>query len=106
MTILRLRKVNTILPYLQNIFFPAHTNKNKNLNYCFIFFFNLRNGPIKPDSDTLLARLCDSLKQILVVDGTKFSINVQLFKGDLPARALACKHIHHNGYYACLECDQ
>lgn len=35
-----------------------------------------------------------------------FSVDVLLFKADLPARALATKHVHHNGYYACLECDQ
>jgi len=33
-------------------------------------------------------------------------VDVLLFKADLPARALATKHMNHNAYYCCLECDQ
>jgi hypothetical protein len=54
----------------------------------------------------LLKEVCDTIKQTLVVDDIKFLVDVLLFKADLPARALATKHVHHNGYYACLECDQ
>ncbi|CAF3866657.1 unnamed protein product [Rotaria sordida] len=64
------------------------------------------NAPVKPDPDILLVQLCDSIRQVIIIDGIKYKIDVQLFKSDLPARALACKHINHNGYYACLECDQ
>jgi hypothetical protein len=68
--------------------------------------FFQRNVPIKPDADTLLEALCNTIKQVVSVDGVKFAVDVQLFKCDLPARALATKHVSHNAYYACLECDQ
>jgi hypothetical protein len=69
-----------------------------------VLFF--RNGPITPDPDLLLKEVCDGIKQTLIIDDIKFSVDILLFKADLPARALATKHIHHNGYYGCLECDQ
>ncbi|CAF1073037.1 unnamed protein product [Adineta steineri] len=31
-------------------------------------------------------------------------ILLSAYQADLPARALATKHVHHNGYYACLKC--
>ncbi len=33
-----------------------------------------------------------------------FSINVQLFTGDFPARAKCNQLVNHNGYYACSMC--
>ncbi|CAF2984155.1 unnamed protein product [Rotaria sp. Silwood2] len=71
-----------------------------------LLLLSLWNGPVKPDADSLLNEVCDTIKQTLIVDGIKFSVDILLFKADLPARALATKHVHHNGYYACLECDQ
>ncbi|CAM4846096.1 unnamed protein product, partial [Rotaria magnacalcarata] len=75
-------------------------------NHLNLLLLSIWNAPIKPDVDLLLMDICDTIKQILFVDDMKFSIDVLLFKADLPARALATKHVHHNGYYACLECDQ
>ncbi|CAF3640968.1 unnamed protein product [Rotaria socialis] len=75
-------------------------------NHLNLLLLSIWNAPIKPDVDLLLMDICDTIKQVLFVDDMKFSIDVLLFKADLPARALATKHVHHNGYYACLECDQ
>ncbi len=33
-----------------------------------------------------------------------FTVNVQLFTGDFPARAKCNQLINHNGYYACSRC--
>ncbi|CAF2984120.1 unnamed protein product, partial [Rotaria sp. Silwood2] len=71
-----------------------------------LLLLSLWNAPVKPDADSLLKEVCDTIKQTLIIDEIKFSIDVLLFKADLPARALATKHVHHNAYYACLECDQ
>ncbi|CAF1265868.1 unnamed protein product [Rotaria sp. Silwood1] len=71
-----------------------------------ILLLSVWNAPVKPDADSLLKEICDTIKQTLIVDDIKFSVDILLFKADLPARALATKHVHHNGYYACLECDQ
>ncbi|CAF1989549.1 unnamed protein product [Rotaria magnacalcarata] len=65
----------------------------------------LRNSSVKSDANSLLDEICDTIKQTVIVDNTNFVVNVLLFKADLSARALATKHVNHNAYYACLECD-
>ncbi|CAF4670758.1 unnamed protein product, partial [Rotaria magnacalcarata] len=64
------------------------------------------NSSVKPDANSLLDEICDTIKQTVIVGNINFVVDVLLFKADLPARALATKHVNHNGYYACLECDQ
>ncbi|CAF1305257.1 unnamed protein product, partial [Didymodactylos carnosus] len=64
------------------------------------------NAATKPDIDTLLMETCSSLKKTIVVDSDHYVVDVQLLKADSPARAYACKHILHNGYWSCLDCDQ
>ncbi|CAF4442449.1 unnamed protein product [Rotaria sp. Silwood2] len=71
-----------------------------------MLLLSLWNGSIKPDADSLLKEICDTIKQTVIVDNIKFLVDVLLFKADLPARALATKHVNHNAYYSCLECDQ
>ncbi|CAF1423541.1 unnamed protein product, partial [Rotaria sordida] len=64
------------------------------------------NSSVKPDANSLLDEICDTIKQTVIVDNINFAVDVLLFKADLPARALATKHVNHNAYFACLECDQ
>ncbi|CAF1621803.1 unnamed protein product, partial [Adineta steineri] len=63
-----------------------------------------RNTAVKSDADSLLGEICNTIKRTLIVNDIIFSVDILLFKADLPARALATKHVHHNGYYACLKC--
>ncbi|CAM4847675.1 unnamed protein product, partial [Rotaria magnacalcarata] len=81
---------------------PPPLRENK-LN---MLLLSLWNSSVKPDANSLLDEICDTIKQTVIVDNINFVVDVLLFKADLPARALATKHVNHNGYYACLECDQ
>ncbi|CAF1647390.1 unnamed protein product, partial [Rotaria magnacalcarata] len=81
---------------------PPPLRENK-LN---MLLLSLWNSSEKPDANSLLDEICDTIKQTVIVDNINFVVDVLLFKADLPARALATKHVNHNGYYACLECDQ
>ncbi|CAF3091060.1 unnamed protein product [Rotaria sp. Silwood2] len=64
------------------------------------------NSSVKPDANSLLDEICDTIKQTVIVDNINFAVDVLLFKAELPPRTLATKHVNHNAYYACLECDQ
>ncbi|CAF1464069.1 unnamed protein product, partial [Adineta steineri] len=62
------------------------------------------NTAVKSDADSLLEEICNTIKRTLAVSDIIFSVDILLFTADLPAHALTTKHVHHNGYYACLKC--
>ncbi|CAF1065625.1 unnamed protein product [Didymodactylos carnosus] len=71
-----------------------------------IILLALWNGPVKPDIDTLLLDITTTLRRTIIIDNDEYVIDVQLFKADGPARSFGLKHNLHNGYHACVECDQ
>jgi hypothetical protein len=66
----------------------------------------------KPDPNVFLHETIDELKE-LIANGTSIFIHdkeyhivfrTQCFVSDLPAKALFCRTINFNGYFACTEC--
>ncbi|CAF1297369.1 unnamed protein product [Rotaria magnacalcarata] len=95
-----------ILSFLVEIPPPVREHVNNTL------LLGLWHSPVTPPCHLLLNRIVDNIK-CLIATGINivikkkimhFSIKIQLFSGDLPARAKVNQLSNHNGYYACSMC--
>ncbi|CAF0877792.1 unnamed protein product [Adineta ricciae] len=95
-----------ILSFLAEIPPPLREHINN------ILLLGLWHSPTTPPSSLLLNKIVDNIK-LLIATGIniaqndqliQFSVTVQLFNGDLPARAKVNNMVNHNGYYACSRC--
>ncbi|CAF4153181.1 unnamed protein product [Rotaria sp. Silwood2] len=95
-----------ILSFLAEIPPPLRENVNN------ILLLGLWHSPVTPPCALLLNKIVDNIK-LLIATGINvvikdeiihFSLNVQLFNGDLPARAKVNRMVNHNGFYACSRC--
>ncbi|CAF1229297.1 unnamed protein product, partial [Rotaria sordida] len=109
---------NDILEETEDFFMVAETDFEKEIppplreNVNNILLLGLWHSPVTPPCALLLNKIVDNIK-LLIATGINvvikdkiihFSLNVQLFNGDLPARAKVNRMVNHNGFYACSRC--
>ncbi|CAF1983905.1 unnamed protein product [Rotaria magnacalcarata] len=95
-----------VISFLADIPPPAREYLNN------ILLHGLWHSPVTPPCHILLNKIVENIKCLIdtginiIVNNEilHFSIKIQLFAGDLPARAKVNRMINHNGYYTCSMC--